>query len=72
MLYEGKGALVSGPKYYAMKVIISNEMKFLALISANIVKQVVSYQLNVSCPGCSTSMGITGQKTTRTQSWPAP
>jgi hypothetical protein len=72
MLYKGKGALVSGPKYYIMKVIISNEMKFPAPISANIVKEVVSYQLYVSCSGCSTSRGTTGQKTVGTQSWPAP
>jgi hypothetical protein len=38
MLYKGKGAPVSGPKYYAMKVIISNEMKFPAPISDSIVK----------------------------------
>jgi hypothetical protein len=38
MLYKGKGVLVSGPKYYAMKVINSNGMKFPAPISANIVK----------------------------------
>ena len=38
MLYKGKGALVSRPKYYAMKVIINNEMKFPAPISANIMK----------------------------------
>jgi len=38
VLYKGKKALVSGPKYYAIKAIISNEIKFPVPISANIVK----------------------------------
>jgi len=72
VLYKGKKALVSGPKYYAIKAIISKEMKFPVPISANIVKYVVSYQLNVSCSGCSVSRGTTGQKADGTLNWPAP